>query len=531
MFPHHQHNNLSFLLQSIENLSSSELFELRNYAEQRLKKDILGLLPVNLAVRVLMSLDPATICKVRLVSKLWNRRATNNDLWQNLCIRYSYPLTPVPPTIPISFPSDEYYFHLFKHHARIEHNWHTRTFTVHVIPIHQSIVCLAGLDDGYTVYAGMSDCTVKGWDLRRNECLVTLRDHRDAVECLVVGKGHILASGGWDKCVIVYDRNEHKIIYRLMGHTAGVISLVLTDDESLLFSGSVDSSIRIWDVECGTCLQTLYEHDGTVGALMLIPRAPTTAMPSFAYWLVSGSNDHTVIIWDLNIDSRQTSRSHSNNQSFYPHIHRRLRGHIKAVTSLTSILPARPDICSVSQYDYYDSNRNFVTINLAKWPFNESESSVQVEEEMDVDVDLDAEDKTSIENDDQDMVIESATSIETNNEAYSQPEHQRRDRLEHLVAEGASSNSALRSPPPSPDANDNIVSTPAGTDSFSVSVSTTPTHPRPTIPLFPSSSNDNTAHIFTASQDGSIRMWDLYTGQLLGSAADHQDVIWNIQCD
>src|SRR6185312_5424828 len=199
---------------------------------------------------------------------------TNNDLWQHLCITYSYPLTPAPPTIPIALPSDGYYFHLFKHYARIEHNWHTRTFTVHVIPIHQSIVCLAGLDDGYTVYAGMSDCTVKGWDLRRNECLVTLRDHRDAVECLVVGKGRILASGGWDKCIIVYDRNEHKIISRLMGHTAGVISLALTDDESLLFSGSVDSSIRIWDVGRGTCLQTLHEHDGTVGALMLIPRAP-----------------------------------------------------------------------------------------------------------------------------------------------------------------------------------------------------------------------------------------------------------------
>src|SRR5436189_3966077 len=103
---------------------------------------------------------------------------------------------------------------------------------------------------------------------------------------------------------------------------------------------------------------------------------------------------------------------------------------------------------------------------------------------MDVDVDLDAEDKTSVANDDQDMVFESATNIETSNEAYSQQEHQhcqRRDRLEHSINEGASSNSALRSPPPSPDANDNIVSTPADTNSLSVSVGTTPTHPCPTI--------------------------------------------------
>ena len=46
----------------------------------------------------------------------------------------------------------------------------------------------------------------------------------------------------------------------LEGHARGVWSMCVSADGSRLFSGSVDNTIKVWNVATGACLQTLQGH-------------------------------------------------------------------------------------------------------------------------------------------------------------------------------------------------------------------------------------------------------------------------------
>jgi len=80
-----------------------------------------------------------------------------------------------------------------------------------------------------------------------------------------------------------------KTIQTLTGHTGGFRSLVVLPD-GLLASGSLDSTIRIWNVTNGTCIKTLVGHSDYVTSLVILPNG----------LLKSGSYDNTIRIWNVN---------------------------------------------------------------------------------------------------------------------------------------------------------------------------------------------------------------------------------------
>ncbi|KAJ2440419.1 SCF ubiquitin ligase complex subunit cdc4, partial [Coemansia sp. RSA 2424] len=73
----------------------------------------------------------------------------------------------------------------------------------------------------------------------------------------------------------------------LNGHTSKVYALVLDTDMHLIFSGSMDGFIRVWDWDTGACLRILRGHLTLVGLLGLDHSA-----------LVSAGADQTLRIWD-----------------------------------------------------------------------------------------------------------------------------------------------------------------------------------------------------------------------------------------
>ena len=76
----------------------------------------------------------------------------------------------------------------------------------------------------------------------------------------------------------------------LRGHEDRVRGLLWSPEFSyLLMTGSWDSSIRLWDVYEGTCLQALYDHHADVYGLAAHPLAP--------FSVVSASRDTTVRFW------------------------------------------------------------------------------------------------------------------------------------------------------------------------------------------------------------------------------------------
>ncbi|CAJ0827736.1 14019_t:CDS:2 [Entrophospora sp. SA101] len=328
------------------------------------------------------------------VSKAWKIRATDNVLWKKHCTSADF-LSDIPKSFKHNTLSADYYFQLYRHNVLVEQNWENFHFTQNVFQAHkEGITCISGSEDLF--YTGSFDKSIKIWELPSKKLLSTLDHHSEAVQCLALGKS-ILVSGSWDKTIIVYALdNNYSIKHRLRGHLAGIISLTMMPDETLLFSGSVDKIIRIWNLQNGECLHRLGGIGGTVGALSLIPKNPSPSSSNniidhneenVQYYLVSGSNDNSILVWDLydddvdngNDTQKQKSSSSVENISIRkPRIIKRLEGHTRAITCLTWYKDTlEQQIKSFDQENSYleDNHHNdLVHINTSKFIRSESAS-------------------------------------------------------------------------------------------------------------------------------------------------------------
>lgn len=95
----------------------------------------------------------------------------------------------------------------------------------------------------------------------------------------------------------------HKVLQTLRAHTRSVNAVSITPDGLNAISGSDDHTCIIWDLKNGRALQILKGHTSCVKAVSITPDGQRA---------ISGSLDHTCIIWDLNTGQAiQTLRSHT----------------------------------------------------------------------------------------------------------------------------------------------------------------------------------------------------------------------------
>ncbi|XP_058121391.1 uncharacterized WD repeat-containing protein alr2800-like [Anopheles ziemanni] len=78
-------------------------------------------------------------------------------------------------------------------------------------------------------------------------------------------------------------------VQTIQAHGSSVTCVRFNPTGTLLFSSSLDKTIKIWNQQ-GTCLKTLAEHSRYVNCL---------AINSDSSVIASGSNDRTVVVWDL----------------------------------------------------------------------------------------------------------------------------------------------------------------------------------------------------------------------------------------
>ncbi|KAF6714842.1 Pre-mRNA-processing factor 19 [Oryzias melastigma] len=76
-------------------------------------------------------------------------------------------------------------------------------------------------------------------------------------------------TGGADKNVVVFDKSEEQIVATLKGHTKKVTSVIYHPSQSVVFSASPDTTIRVWSVTGGNCVQVVRAHEAGVTGLSL----------------------------------------------------------------------------------------------------------------------------------------------------------------------------------------------------------------------------------------------------------------------
>ena len=83
--------------------------------------------------------------------------------------------------------------------------------------------------------------------------------------------------------------DTHKNFLKLYGHKMPILAYDLSSDNNLLATGSVDKDIRLWDMDFGHSIKTIFAHQEAITAVKFIPET---------HYLLSGSRDGHLKFWD-----------------------------------------------------------------------------------------------------------------------------------------------------------------------------------------------------------------------------------------
>ncbi|MBF0318928.1 MAG: protein kinase [Nitrospirae bacterium] len=123
----------------------------------------------------------------------------------------------------------------------------------------------------------------------------TFKGHEAAVTSVCIDDDNrFILSGSMDKTLRLWEIESGSPGAVFKGHYDGVKSVCLSADGKYALSGGLDKTVRLWEVPKGRLLKTLKGHESRVN---------TVSMTSDGKLAVSGSDDKTVRVWDLSSGS------------------------------------------------------------------------------------------------------------------------------------------------------------------------------------------------------------------------------------
>ena len=123
------------------------------------------------------------------------------------------------------------------------------------------------------------------------------KGHSNGVMCLQFNES-ILATGSYDTTIKIWDIETGEEIRTLEGHESGIRCLQF--DDTKLISGSIDRTLKVWNWHTGECISTLPGHSGGIITLHFDSKI-----------LVSGSMDKAIKIWNFEDKSTFLLRGHT----------------------------------------------------------------------------------------------------------------------------------------------------------------------------------------------------------------------------
>ena len=115
--------------------------------------------------------------------------------------------------------------------------------------------------------------------------------HESDINCISVSKnGDLIATGANDKNVLILNSNTGSKEAVLTGALQGIMFTDFNSTSELVLGASNDQSIRIWNISSQRLKASLTGHVGKVYSARFIQDST----------IISGSHDRTIKIWDLN---------------------------------------------------------------------------------------------------------------------------------------------------------------------------------------------------------------------------------------
>ncbi|KAL5863605.1 hypothetical protein ACOSQ3_001119 [Xanthoceras sorbifolium] len=149
------------------------------------------------------------------------------------------------------------------------------------------------------LFAGAQDGDILAWKGSSEtrspfQLAVTMKGHILPVICLAVGGGgKRLYSGSMDNTIRVWNLQTLQSVMTLQGHTDAVMSLLCWDQ--YLLSCSLDRTIKVWVATEGGNLEVAYTHNEEHGVLQLQGMNDAECKPV----LLCACNDNSVYLYEL----------------------------------------------------------------------------------------------------------------------------------------------------------------------------------------------------------------------------------------
>ena len=123
---------------------------------------------------------------------------------------------------------------------------------------------------------------------RRSKLLHVMTGHHQTVRTLAMVDASTAVSGSLDRSLRVWNVSSGACLRTLEGHTDMILCMVVHGDR--VVSGSEDGTARVWSVSTGSCLHELRDYSSTLYSMKLCHDKA---------WVAVGASDGGICIWDI----------------------------------------------------------------------------------------------------------------------------------------------------------------------------------------------------------------------------------------
>ncbi|MCG5057105.1 MAG: serine/threonine protein kinase [Limnoraphis sp. WC205] len=125
-----------------------------------------------------------------------------------------------------------------------------------------------------------------------------LQGHSASVQAIAIGpKGYILASGSVDHSIRLWNLKTGQLLHRFLAHCDTVNTIAISPNGRKLVSGSQDRTILAWNLKTHTMADRFFSHSGSpyshrCGGVYSVAYSPDGCI------IASGSEDKTLKLWN-----------------------------------------------------------------------------------------------------------------------------------------------------------------------------------------------------------------------------------------